>query len=294
MKIKENIGFKVFSNIILTIMCLCAVIPFTIIIGSSFSAESALMKYGYGIFPKEFDITAYRYLLSHGETILRAYKISFAVTIFGTGGGLIVSSMLAYPLSRSDFKPRKALTFFVLFTMLFNGGLVPTYLMYTQIFHIKNTLAALIFPNLFMKAFYIIIMRTYFKTNIPGSVIESAKIDGAGELRIYAKIVLPMSLPILATVGLLSGLMYWNDWVNGLYYITDKNLFSLQNLLNRMLRDIQFLQSSGNSLTVDVSSLPSTTLRMAIAVIGAIPILLIYPFFQKFFAKGLTVGSVKG
>jgi putative aldouronate transport system permease protein len=274
-------------------MSICAVLPFLILIGSSFSNEQSIIKFGYTVWPRQFGTQAYQYILSSGSTIITAYGVTVFVTIVGTAGSLIVSSMLAYPLSRNDFPLSRPLMFIVLFTILFNGGLVPTYMIYTMVFNIKNTIAALIFPNLFMNGFNIIIMRTYFKLNIPFAVVESAKIDGASEMRTFFKIILPLSLPILATVGILSGLMYWNDWMNGLYYLTDTKLYNLQNVLNQMIQQIQFLQQSSN-VNMDVSKLPSTTLRMAIAVIGSVPLLIIYPFFQKYFAKGLTVGSVKG
>lgn len=179
--------------------------------------------------------------------------------------------------------------------MLFNGGLVPTYMVYTQLFDLKNTLMALIIPSLLMNAFFVMLMRTFFLTSIPAAVIESAKIDGAGEFRIFVRIVLPLSLPILATVGLFQTIHYWNDWFNGMVYVTDDKLYSLQNLLNRILLDIQFLSSSNFGSQTELSAnTPTESVRMALAVIGVLPILIAYPFFQKFFVKGLTVGAVKG
>ncbi len=191
---------------------------------------------------------------------------------------------------------RNAVTFFIFFTMLFNGGLVPLYLVYTQLFDLKNTIWALIFPLLLTNAFYVIIMRTFFQTTIPNEVIESGKIDGAGELRIFVKIVLPLSLPILATIGLFQTINYWNDWFNGLIFLTDSKLYSVQNLLNRILLDVQYLASLdfGAAQGDLTAGIPTETIRLAIAVIGVIPILVIYPFFQGFFVKGLTVGAVKG
>lgn len=170
--------------------------------------------------------------------------------------------------------------------------------MWTQTFHIKNTLAALLFPSLMMNAFYVIMMRTYFTTNIPDAVIEAARIDGAGELRILSQVVMPMSIPIIATLALLAGLAYWNDWLNGLYYISDDRLFSIQVLLNRMLLDVQFLMSNSDAAKSlqqnEEFVLPSTGIRMAVAVMGALPILVVYPFFQKYFVKGIVIGAVKG
>ena len=180
--------------------------------------------------------------------------------------------------------------------MLFNGGLVPTYIMYTRYLHIKNTLWALLIPSLLVSAFYVIMMRTYFNTNIPEAVIEAARIDGAGEWRILFPIVLPMRLPMIATMALLIGLGYWNDWKNGLYYLTDSRLYSIQNMLNQMLKDIQFLKSGADaSAAADIAQdMPSVGIKMAIAVVGALPVMIVYPFFQKYFVKGITIGAVKG
>ena len=179
--------------------------------------------------------------------------------------------------------------------MLFNGGLVPTYIMWTQTFHIKNTLFAYLVPNLMMSAFYVIMTRTYLTTTIPSEIIEAAKIDGAGEFRVMGRIILPMSKPILSTVGLLVGLSYWNDWLNGLYYINKDALYSIQVLLNKMLLDTQFLMSSASQgMNIDTTALPSTGIKMAIAVMGILPVLVIYPFLQKYLVKGITIGAVKG
>ena len=228
---------------------------------------------------------------------MRGYILSAFVTVTGTVANLAVTTLFAYPLSRRDLPGRAFISFFLFFTMLFNGGLVPSYIMWTQTFHIKNTIAALLFPNLMMGAFYVIMMRTYFTTNIPEAVIEAARIDGAGELTILVRVVLPMSVPIIVTLALLVGLGYWNDWLNGLYYINEDRLYSIQVLLNKMLMDVQFLMSNTNaaqSLQNQDIALPSTGIKMAVAVMGALPVLVIYPFFQKYFVKGIVIGAVKG
>ena len=232
-----------------------------------------------------------------GEDIFRAYGITLLITVVGTIVSLIITPLLAYPISRRDFKARNGFAFFVFFTMLFNGGIVPSYIMWTQIFHIKNTLAALIIPALLMNAFYIIMMRTYFVTSIPMELIESVQIDGGSEWKILLHMIVPLSKPILATLGFMVALGYWNDWTLGLYYITDTDLYGIQNILNRILSDIQFLSSAGNmgtDLSSMVAGLPSTGIRMSIAVIGVLPMLIIYPFFQKYLVKGITIGAVKG
>jgi putative aldouronate transport system permease protein len=226
--------------------------------------------------------------------IFRAYGVTVFITVVGTFANLLFSTLLAYPMSRKDMPFRKTITFIVFFTLLFSGGLVPTYMTYTEIFHIKNTIWSLIVPNLLVNGFYVLIMRTYFTVNIPEEVIESATIDGAGEFRTFVKIILPLSLPILATIGLFAAVRYWNDWFNGLIFLTDHKLFSIQNLLNRMLSDIQFLSNNNQAANSVITNMPSSTVKMAIAVIGAIPILAVYPFFQKYFVKGITIGAVKG
>lgn len=288
--------FQVVINIILILLVLTCILPFVLLILASFTEESVLISDGYSFFPKAFSLDAYIYLANQAPVILRSYGITLLVTAVGTIISLIIGPMLAYPLSRPDFKLRNPLSFVVFFTMLFNGGLVPTYMMWTQFFHIKNTIWALIFPGLLLNAFYIMLMKNYFKTNIPMELIEAAKIDGAGEFYTFFKVVMPLSLPILATVGLFVGIGYWNDWMNGLYYVTDSHLFSLQNLLNRMMQNINYLASAEGASVVGANSvvMPSSAMRMAMAVIGVVPILILYPFFQKYFVKGMTVGAVKG
>lgn len=292
--VSNNKSAQALLHLIFILLVLACIVPFVLLVMSSFTSESALMQNGYSLFPKEFSLEAYRYLIQKGTTILRGYGITILVTVVGTLISVTITTLLAYPLSRPELPHRNVFSFIVFFTMLFNGGLVPTYIMYTQVFHIKNTIWALIVPALLMNAFYVIMMRSFFTANIPDSLIEAARIDGAGELRILAQIVLPLSKPMMATLALMIGLGYWNDWLNGLYYLTDTRYFSIQNILNRMIADVQFL-ASASSVTSSVSAnLPSVGIRMAIAVIGVLPILIIYPFFQKAFVKGIVIGGVKG
>lgn len=290
--------FQIIANAVMILLVLFCLVPFALLIVSSITKETSLVKYGYSFIPREIDLAAYKYLLVDSTDIIRGYGISALVTVVGTICNLTITTLFAYPLSRKDLPARNALAFFLFFTMLFNGGLVPSYIMWTHTFHIKNTLAALLFPSLMMNAFYVIMMRTYFTTNIPDAVIEAARIDGAGELRILSQVVMPMSIPIIATLALLAGLAYWNDWLNGLYYISDDRLFSIQVLLNRMLLDVQFLMSNSDAAKSlqqnEEFVLPSTGIRMAVAVMGALPILVVYPFFQKYFVKGIVIGAVKG
>lgn len=196
-------------------------------------------------------------------------------------------------LSKRNLPGVKVINFLVIFTMLFNGGLVPTYLVYTRTLGIKDTIFALIVPSLMLSAFLIMLMRNYFEHSIPDSLYESAYIDGAGDFYIFYQIVLPLSTPILATVGLLVGIAYWNDWQNGLYYLNDTKLYTIQNILNDINRNIQFLASNSGT-GVNIADLPVSTVRMAIAVVGILPILILYPFFQRYFVKGITLGAVKG
>ncbi|MFD0681112.1 MULTISPECIES: carbohydrate ABC transporter permease [unclassified Paenibacillus] len=291
----KNAGQWVLNLLFIIVSCFC-LIPLILLITASITDEQTIIVNGYSLFPSEISWEAYEFLFRDSATIVRAYGISILVTVIGTVTSLVITSLLAYPISRNEMPFRNFLSFFVFFTMLFNGGLVPTYLVYTQLIPLKNTFWALIIPGLLLNAFYVILMRTFFTQSIPAPVIESAYIDGAGELKIFYKIVMPLSLPVLATVGLFQTIHYWNDWFNGLIYITDSKYYSIQNLLNRILLDIQYLKNSvaESGQVGDLAAIPSESVRMAIAVMGVIPILMAYPFFQKYFIKGLTVGAVKG
>lgn len=292
-------GEKIFQAIIhicLVLLAACAIIPVWVLVSGSITGEQELILKGYSFFPKSLSADAYKYLFYKASEILRAYGITVLITVVGTAASLLITPLLAYPLSRKDFRARNVFAFLVFFTMLFNGGIVPSYIMWTQIFHMKNTISALILPGLLMNGFHVILMKNYFAQNIPVELIEAAKMDGAGEFRIFYKMVLPLSLPIMATVGLFVGIGYWNDWTNGLYYITNPSLYSLQNLLNRILQDVQFLSSSTLTQAAGTvnTQMPSVSIRMAISVVGILPIMVLYPFFQKYFVKGIAIGAVKG
>ncbi|MEC0092411.1 carbohydrate ABC transporter permease [Paenibacillus macquariensis] len=284
-------------NIIMLLFTLFCVMPFWLLFSASLTDDMEIVRSGYAFFPEKISFTAYSYLWNSSTEIFRAYSITIITTVVGTVLGLTLTAMLAYPLSRIEMPFRNTLAFYVFFTMLFNGGLVPTYLMYTNYFDLKNTMLALIIPGLLMNGFFIILMRTFFATSIPKAIIESAYIDGAKEGVIFYRIVLPLSTPVLATVGLFYTIQYWNDWFNGLIYLTDSKYYSLQNLLNRILLDVQFLQTStqlGSQSAGIAANIPLASMRMAMAAIGVIPLLIAYPFFQKYFVKGLTIGAVKG
>lgn len=290
----NNKIFRFVMALFVALLVLACVAPFILLISSSFSSESSLVENGYKFFPKEFSLEAYKYLWSVKADIGRAYLMSFVITGIGTIASITMTILFAYPLSRKDLPGKNVISFILFFTMLFNGGFVPTYIVYSKYLHITNTLAALIVPYLLMNAFYVIMVRTYITTNVPDEVIEAARIDGASEFTALTKVVLPMSTPIIGTVGLMSAIAYWNNWTNGVYFITTRrDLYGIQNYLNTVISNIQFLQSHSDP-SISIKSLPSVSIRMAIAVIAIIPILSVYPFFQKSFAKGITVGAVKG
>ena len=294
--VEKNHSFQIFANIFMGILAALCILPFMLLFSSSLTSERDLIREGYRFFPVNIELAAYRYILIDTDSILRGYVISFLVTITGTLINLTITTLFAWPLSIKELPGRRLLSFFLFFTMLFNGGLIPTYIMWTQFFKIKNTFAALLVPNLLMGAFYVIMMRTFFSNSIPQETIDAARIDGGSEPRILLSIVIPMSKPILSTLGLLVGLNYWNDWVNGMYYINDDKYYSIQLLLNRMLMDTQFMMQNTNNKygNIDTSQLPSTGIKMAIAVMGVLPVLIVYPFLQKYLVKGITIGAVKG
>lgn len=293
---KNERVYQILANIFLMLLVIVIILPFLLLFLSSITEEGTLVRDGYTLFPKELSLEAYRYIFVNSNKIFRAYAITIGVTIVGTALHVFLSSMLAYPLSLKKLPGRSFFSFFVFFTMLFNGGLVPTYMMYTGTFHIKNTIFAMIVPGFLMSAVNVLLIRTYFSNNIPEALFEAAEVDGAGHFTVFTRIVLPLGKPILVTVGLFAGLGYWNDWTNGLYYISDPDLWGIQNLLNKMISDIQFLQSGNSTITTAMSMgpLPSTSVRMAIAFIAMVPILILYPFLQKYFAKGIAMGAVKG
>ena len=285
-------GMSRLSHTVMALFSLAAILPFVLLIIASFTDNAVAITEGFSFFPSKWSADAYNYIIQEKDTMLRAYGITILVTVIGTAVGLMISTMLAYAISNDQLPGRKVLSFFVIFTMLFNGGLVPTYLIYTNIFHIKDTLLALIVPTLLMSGFNVILIRNYFSTGIPRALYEAAEIDGANEFYIFFRIALPLSKPILATVGLLMAIGYWNDWQNGLYYLNNTRLYSIQNILNRINENISFIASNSTS-GVKLADLPSNTIRMAIAVVGILPIICIYPFFQEYFVKGISVGAVK-
>lgn len=291
-----NRRFHWICMFLLLLAALLCLIPFLLLFMASITDEIELVAHGYTLFPKKINFDAYLYLLKQINKIGHAYGITIIVTVVGSCVSFILTTLMAYPLSRRGLPGGGLMNFIVIFTMLFNGGMVPTYLVYTQQLGLKNTIWSLIIPRLLLSAFHVILVKNYFATSIPESLIECAYLDGASELKIYLKIMLPLSVPILATVTLMTALNYWNDWYNGLLYITDQNLKSLQVFLNDIMTNIQALAAKATeSVGMDrLIEMPSTSIRMAIACIGVLPMLIIYPFFQKYFVKGITLGAVKG
>ena len=291
-RLRERTVYQILAHVIMITLCILVLLPFMVLLMSSFTDETTAIVNGYSLFPEKFSLEAYKYIINRFVVIGRAYAITIVVTIVGTTLSMIITSLMAYGLSQPKLPGRSFLMFLVVFTMLFNGGLIPTYYTYTQIFNIKNTYLAYIVPNLLMSAFNVILMKNYYTNNIPASLLESARIDGCGEFRIFVKIVFPLSLPITATVGLMTSIAYWNDWANALYYMSDSKMASIQQVLRVMTANVSFLAS--NSETIQSGrAIPGTTVRMAIAVVAVVPILAAYPFFQKYFVKGITIGAVK-
>lgn len=288
--------WKIIIHLLLSAYTLLCIIPFVLVVVVSFTDEKILSLNGYSFFPAKLSIEAYKYTLSGSTKILQAYGITILTTLIGTFLGLLIISLYSYAISRKDFKYAGFFTGFAAITMLFNGGLVPWYLVCTQFLHLRDQYFALIIPYL-VNAFYIIIMKTFFKGSVPDSIIESAKLDGAGEFRIFFSIISRISLPAFATVGLFLGLNYWNDWWLPMMFIENQSLVNLQFLLYRIQNNLAFLTSGivkSADATSSLANMPAESARMAMAVLAVGPIILSYPFVQKYFVKGLTLGAVKG
>lgn len=287
---------NVLFNIILAVLSLVCVIPFIFVIIISITDEESLAMNGYRFVPEKFSLYAYEYIVSAGENILRSYGVTILVTILGTLLGLLLTGTYAYTLSRKNYAYRKFFTTVITIPMLFSGGMIANYLIVTKVMMLKDTIWALILP-LCLNSFNIIVLRTFFKTSIPDAVVESAKIDGASEWRLFFQIVIPMALPGLATIGLFLTLSYWNDWFNAMMYMDNKDMIPLQYLLIQIESSIDWLANNKATMGVDgiavAANMPKETIKMAIVVISTLPIIFAYPFFQRYFVNGLTVGAVK-
>lgn len=288
--------FRMAATAILLVISLLALFPMLLLVVASFTDENELITHGYQLLPEKFSLEAYRYMVRQAPTIVRAYLVTIGTTVIGTLASVALTTSLAYPMARKNFPFRNALSFFVYFTMLFNGGLVPQYVMWTTMFHIRNTYAALIVPNLLLSAFNVFLVRNYYTNSLPEALFEAAQLDGATEMQIFRKVVIPLSKPVVATIALFTGLSYWNNWTNALYFVQDPKYFGIQNLLMRIMRNVEYLRSGASEMAAEgvVASLPGNSIRMALAFVGILPILIIYPMMQKYFIKGVVVGAVKG
>lgn len=276
--------------ILISVYCLLALIPFWLVIINSLSDETIFLREGYQLLPRKFSLGAYKMIL-YTNTVFNAYKVTLFITVVGTSLSLVMSSMMAYGLSSRMVKYRNKIAFFVFFTMLFNGGLVPFYILVTTYLRLTDSLWSLILPVL-INPWNMFLLRNFFKT-IPESIPESARIDGANEIYIMFRIILPLSLPALATIGLFYALAYWNEWFRAFLFIYDRKKFPLQYLIMEMLSNIRGAIQDGNQIQIN-SVVPAYTSRLATSVVTIGPIIFLYPFLQKYFVKGLTVGSVKG
>jgi putative aldouronate transport system permease protein len=285
---------QIIVNAVLIIVSLLYLLPLVVVISASLSDETALAKNGYSLLPVKFSTLAYEFILRNPERIVNAYTVTVTVTTVGTMLGLLIMSLLAYALSRPEFKYRKPIAFILIFTMLFNGGLVPTYYVITQVLQLKDKLPVLILPMLVIP-WFVFILRTFF-ISLPQELIESARIDGADEFRTFFQIVLPLSTPVLATVGLFCILMYWNDWWLSLLYINKPELYPLQYLLFSIMRNVEFLTSNNSTATGLLSGIqvPTQTLRMAMVVVAMGPIIIVFLALQRYFIRGILVGALKG
>lgn len=286
-------GHRIVFAIILICISLTIIIPLMYLVSISLSSDSSIVRNGYQLIPTEISLQAYEYLLAAPEQILRAYGVSFAATACGSLLGLFLSTTLAYVMVRKDYPLSRFTSFFVFFTMLFSGGVVPTYMVMKNMLHLGNSFFALFIPYS-ISAWFTLLMKG-FMANVPFDIIESGKIDGAGELRIFASLVLPIVKPALATIGLFYVFMYWNDWWLPMLYMNTEKYIPIQYMLYRMQNNLEFiLRNLSSALSVDISSLPGESVRMAVALLAAGPMMIVFPFFQRYFVKGIAVGSVKG
>ncbi|PLT44740.1 Binding-protein-dependent transport systems inner membrane component [Paenibacillus pasadenensis] len=290
---RDMLLFRIIGYAVLALLALYCFVPFLLVLSSSLTSESSIIEHGFQLLPTEFSTEAYSLLFQYPEQILRAYGVTIGVTALGTFAGLFLTSMTAYVLSRKDFRWRNSFSFFFFFTTLFSGGLVPWYLLIVNYLQLKDTFIVLVLPML-LNVFYIIVMKS-FMSGIPEAIVESAKMDGADDFRIYWQLILPLAKPALATIGLFLALGYWNDWYNALLFVSNDNLMPLQYYLYKMLGNMDGMRKALISSGAVVSlSIPTESLKMAMTVTAIGPILLAYPFIQRYFVQGLTIGSVKG
>ena len=290
---------RIWSHIVLTVMAVIAILPIILLLIGSFTDNATALSEGFSYFPSKWSTEAYKYIINAWAMIGKGYANTILVTAIGTSVSLIITAMFGYGLTVKGLPGGKVIMTMLVISMLFNGGIVAQYFVYTNYIRIKDSYLGLIVPNFLMNAFNVILVMNYFRNNVSGEILEAARIDGASEFSVFWKILLPLSVPILATIGIMTGIGYWNDWMNGLYYLSPRNGGSyrtIQLILQEINNQVNFLasQASQMGVTLDTSQIPSTTVRMAIAFIGILPILIAFPFFQKYFVKGISVGGVKG
>ncbi len=284
---------KLVINIVMGVLSALFVIPIIYVISISLTGEKDILLFGYRLVPPHIDLGAYRYIFASPGLILDAYKVTVLVTVMGVLLSLVITTMLSFAISRNDYRYRKITSFFIYFTMLFNGGLVPWYILISRYLHLKNSILVLIVPYL-VNAWFVFLMKGFLKS-IPAEIFESAKVDGAKEFRIFYRIVLPLSKPGLAAVGLFISLVYWNDWWLAMLFVDSQKLLPIQYMLNRIMSNLSFLQSElGRNVSINVVDFPNESARMAMCVLAMGPMLFAFPFFQRYFTKGLIVGSLKG
>ena len=288
-------ALRIIAYVIVTVASVACLLPFVMLVSSSFTDEMVILREGFSLFPKKFSVAAYKVVFEFPERIVSAYVVTITVTAVGTFFSLFIASMTGYVLQRKDFKYRNRISFLIYFTQLFSVGMIPQYILVTKFLGLTDTLLALILPPL-LSPFLVILMRTFIRTAIPDSVVESAKIDGANDFGIYLRIVLPLSTAALATVGLFTALTYWNDWFQGMLYIRTETKYPLQFYLYNMLMNAQMIREMANLMISSDAQMeiPKESIKMATALIVTGPILALYPFVQKYFVTGLTIGAVKG
>ncbi|MFC5405689.1 carbohydrate ABC transporter permease [Cohnella soli] len=286
-----------FVHVFFWLFTIASLVPFLLVFIVSITDEDSILKNGYSFLPSKINFAAYEFLFNDFSQIAKAYGVTIVVTLIGTIISLLITALFAYPLSRKDLPMRRTFSFILFFTMLFSGGMVPWYITYVTMIGLKNTLVSMIIPNLLLSAFNVLLMRSFFANTIPESIVESGTIDGAGELTIFMKLVVPLSAPIMATVGLFNLLAYWNDWYNCMLFIDKPDLMNIQYLMTKTLNNVQFLlmkADSSSQVGELLAKMPTETVRMALAIVGVAPLLVAYPFFQKYYISGITSGAVKG
>nr|WP_308626429.1 carbohydrate ABC transporter permease [uncultured Eisenbergiella sp.] len=289
---RDVLVFKAVGYPLIFLFAAVCLIPFLIVIGSSFTSESYIIRNGYSIFPKEWSIESYATIFRSPMAIIRAYMVTIFVTVAGTVLSVFLNTMAGYVLQRKDFEWRNKLSFFYFFTTLFSGGLMPWYIMCVKYLHLKDSVWAMILPGI-VSVWNILLVKG-FMAGIPFEMTESAKIDGAGDFSIFLKLIWPLSKPVIATIGLFTALTYWNDWYNSMLFINNDHLYSLQYQLYKLLNDAKVLRQLASEAGIVVDTVPIESMKMALTVVVTGPIVLLYPFVQRYFIKGLTLGAVKG